>query len=404
MTTKCAVSHSELQDSFKAGKEMASKAMSKEGIKRCDFAFVFASTDHDAGELIKGVKSVTGEKTNVAGGISAGIITNDYINYEGFTAGILVIQTEDIQFQTWSVEGLEKDVYETGVKVGKAISGFEKLTNPNLFLFYDSMQRDASKNCPVHFTAPILEGIQSVIKDLPPASGVGLHTGLLMRKTEVWNNEEILQDSVVPVILSGNVKLHTIIIHGLKPGSDYYTITKIHENIIYEIDNKPALDVLEEYYGNGEESDWKTVPFYVTLGVNRGEKYGPFDEKNYVNRLVMTLDEDTRAIHVIDVDLRDGDEFQFMRRHTDTNVVREGALELLNSLDGREPLFAFYISCLAMIQKMFGSDKEEAEEIQEAIGNNIPLIGFYSGVEIADVKGKLMPLDWTGVLCIFSRD
>ena len=42
-------------------------------------------------------------------------------------------------------------------------------------------------------------------------------------------------------------------------------------------------------------------------------------------------------------------------------------------------------------------------EVQRAIGAHVPLLGFYSGVEIARVGGQLQALDWTGVLCLFSE-
>lgn len=104
----------------------------------------------------------------------------------------------------------------------------------------------------------------------------------------------------------------------------------------------------------------------------------------------------------MDVDFQVGDEFQFMRRSIEPGIVSRQSHRLLNSLTGRRPLFALYISCAGRIKKLYGSDKEEAEEVQEALGD-LPLIGMYSGVEIARVKNKLMPLDWTGVLCVFSE-
>lgn len=33
----------------------------------------------------------------------------------------------------------------------------------------------------------------------------------------------------------------------------------------------------------------------------------------------------------------------------------------------------------------------------------MPLLGLYSGVEIARVGGQMQALDWTGVLCVFSE-
>jgi small ligand-binding sensory domain FIST len=103
-------------------------------------------------------------------------------------------------------------------------------------------------------------------------------------------------------------------------------------------------------------------------------------------------------------DLIEGDNFQFMRRSIETRMVSEMALKLLESLGPRKPLFAFYISCLGRIKKYFGTEKEESEEIQKTVGSKIPVLGIYSGTEIARVRDKIMPLDWTGVLCVFSSE
>jgi hypothetical protein len=47
---------------------------------------------------------------------------------------------------------------------------------------------------------------------------------------------------------------------------------------------------------------------------------------------------------------------------------------------------------------------EEAAEVQKVLGErNIPLIGFYSGVELAPLLGRTRGLDWTGVLTILAR-
>lgn len=48
-------------------------------------------------------------------------------------------------------------------------------------------------------------------------------------------------------------------------------------------------------------------------------------------------------------------------------------------------------------------EREEAEVVQEVIGVRMPLLGMYSGVEIARVRDDMEALDWTGVLCVFSE-
>ncbi|TFH39272.1 MAG: hypothetical protein E4G95_01570 [Bacteroidia bacterium] len=403
MSTKAAVSYSTEHDSYNAGREMSLKALADARLDKCQFSFAFASSEHDAEKLIKGIKSVLGEETLILGGTSAGIITGDYMGYEGFHAGILVISSDEISIDTHLVEGLKDGEYDTGRKMGEKISRINELENPNLLLFYDSMQYDRSKANPFYQATPILAGIQSVLNDWPPVAGVGIVGGAMgTKRTELWNNDKISKDSILSVLISGSIRMDTTIMHGLKPASDYHTITKATGNILFEFDGRPAMEVASEYLGFIVEPDWKNAMYLITIGVNRGEKYDPFREENYINRLVLGVDETSGALLVMEGDLKVGDNFQFMRRSIETDMVSEMAQKLMESIGTREPLFAFYIACLGRVKKFFGTEKEESEEIQKTIGSKMPLLGIYSGTEIARVRDNVMPLDWTGVLCIFS--
>ena len=403
MSTKVAVSYSTAIDSFKAGEEMSRNAFAKAGLESCDLSFVFASSEHDAEKLIRGVRSVVGDHTLITGGTSAGIITADYIGYEGFHAGIMVISSDEISFDTHIVEGIKDGEYQAGRKMGKILSQVKDLNKANLLLFYDSERSDNTSQTPFYQATPLLAGIAGELNEWPPVAGVGLIGGTLgQKRTELWENSRIYQDSLHSLIISGNVRMDTRIMHGCKPASDYHEITKVSGNILLEFDGMPALEVAREYLGFQEEPDWRRVMFLITIGVNKGEKYGPFQEENYVNRIVLGVEEATGGLIMMEGDLKEGDRFQFMRRSIETTMVAEIAQNLLDSLGTRKPLFAFYISCLGRIKKLFGTEKEEAEEIQNAVGTKIPVLGIYSGTEIARIRDELMPLDWTGVLCLFS--
>lgn len=402
MTTQCAVAYSILQDSFSAGAEMAEIALKKEKFKSCDFAFIFASGEHNQNNILEGVKSVLGDDTCFIGGTSSGVITNDYIGYEGYHAGILIISSNEIEFDILTEKGLEGGENQVGKSIGKRLKSLLMKPNPNLLLLYD-MVRSIPKNGIIYYkSAPILRGIEAVLGNWPRTAGVGLATFSGIKKTQLWSHNETLRDGVMGLVMSGRLQMDTIIMHGCKPASDYHTITKMEDNIVYELDGQPPFKLIEKYLGPPDEIDWKAAAYFITLGVNRGKKYEPFQEGNYVNRMVMHIDEKTGALTLLEDDLQVGDAFQFMRRSIETDMVADRTRELLNSINGRKPLFAFYISCLGRIKKNFGTDKEEASEVQEVLGNRFPLLGIYSGTEIASINGKIMPLDWTGVLCLFS--
>jgi len=49
------------------------------------------------------------------------------------------------------------------------------------------------------------------------------------------------------------------------------------------------------------------------------------------------------------------------------------------------------------------SETEEAQEVCDVFNtDDIPLIGFYSGVEVAPLLGKSRGLDWTGILTVIT--
>jgi small ligand-binding sensory domain FIST len=65
-------------------------------------------------------------------------------------------------------------------------------------------------------------------------------------------------------------------------------------------------------------------------------------------------------------------------------------------------VLAFYIDCAGRAAAYCGLDAEEADEVRKAVPPSVPLLGVYSGVEIAPIGGRAQALDWTGVLCVFS--
>lgn len=96
-----------------------------------------------------------------------------------------------------------------------------------------------------------------------------------------------------------------------------------------------------------------------------------------------------------------------MRRNAELmeKSAEKGCREALAYLEEnhQEPFFALYIDCAGRTAGFSGAEREEASIVQRTIGKVGPLLGFYSGVEIAPLMGKSRGLDWTGVLLVLSR-
>ena len=206
--------------------------------------------------------------------------------------------------------------------------------------------------------------------------------------------------TALALAFSGEVRVDTAIMHGCRPASSYYTVTKADKQTILEINGQPALRFIGGVTGSALPPEG--YPFFLTFGVNKGDKWGEFDEDAYANRLCLAVDKEREGLVMFEPDMVEGTEFQIMYRSLDLDYIAPKLEPLFARLDGRRPVFALYINCAGRAAGYAGSDLEDALEIQRAVADRVPLLGMYTGVEIAPVRGRPRGLDWTGVFCLFS--
>lgn len=403
MSTKFGVGFTENPKSFEAGAEMARQAMSDAGIDKCDLAIMYSTSKQDPVHLSSGVRSVIGSKARLIGGYSMGIITNDYLGYEGYQAGIAVMSSDSIDVDMFITNSLPDNEVNSGLALGNQIKNKKYKGDPNILIMYDAIKEPNPTAMSLNLATPLIKGIERSIGNWPNAAGVGMMGDFQWNRTYQWFDDKILQDTAMALVLSGGVRMDTIIMHGCKPSSDYHKITKADGNVVLEIDGKPAVDMIANLLGESSGLGWQDFPLFVTLGVNKGDKYGEFKEEEYANRLCMSVDKERGGLVMFEPDLEEGSEVQLMRRSIDFQYIGQRAQKLLDGLGSRKPVFALYIDCAGRASAYCGTEGEEAEEVQKVIGSKMPLLGMFSGVEIAKVGNEMQALDWTGVLCVFSE-
>jgi hypothetical protein len=176
--------------------------------------------------------------------------------------------------------------------------------------------------------------------------------------------------------------------------------------VVRELDGRPALDVIEDIIGAGAARDWQQYSLLVTLGANYGkDPYGDFDENQYVSRLIAAANPTDGSVVLFESDFGLGEKVQVMRRSNEHMLSSARAIssDLLRKVDNTNPFLALYIDCAGRTSGFCGAGEEEGAIVRDTIGGRMPLLGVYSGVEIAPFLGGSRALDWTGVLIVLSE-
>jgi hypothetical protein len=397
------------EDAFYSGKKAADMAMEQGGIKSPDLVMAFCHGQLDHSEFFRGLRTVVGPDAPIIGGSAAGVITNDYLSYKGFPSCAALIESAGVRWSIAVEGGLDIDERQAGRNLAARLSptGSDSL----LFILYDSIQCPAKDNFPPQLNAssPLIAGIEQGFPADVPIIGAGVLGDYDMNPTKQFCGSYVADQSVVGLLLGGGLTPYYRIMHGCTPlDGIYHVITRMEGSVIYELDNKPIVGMIDELYGN---QDWrsKNPVSLLTIGVNHGKRFGEPEEAAYVNRLIIGALPEGAGVSLFEPDLMTGTEIQFMLRDSDMMIAsaKANSAQLMEQIlaDGKRPVFAIYIDCAGRTAEYLNIMSEEAQEVQTILNQyRTPLLGFYSGVEIAPLLQKSRGLDWTGVLLVFAED
>ena len=394
------VGYSENPETLTAGRQAIHTALEQAGRNEpCDLVLLFATARHDAEELRGAVAGVVGENVPIVGGGAVGAISNTSFGYAGDQIVLAAFWLDGARCDILTENGLEASEAEAGTRFGQKLADLDVTPESQVLLFYDAIDRTRDGMRMVMATH-LLAAMEERLGFLPDLNGAGLQGDYQCTPTGQFLGDRVGEHAILGLVFGGALRIDSVIMHGCRPATGYYTVTRADAQTILEINNEPALQFLDKLLGSAVTPE--QYPFFLILGVNKGDKWGEFDENSYASRLCLAIDKERGGIVMFEPDMVAGTEFQIMYRSLDLDYMAPKMEGLFEKLEGRKPVFALYIDCAGRAAGYGGLDMEDALAVQEAVAGRAPLLGIYTGVEIADIQGKPRGLDWTGVFCLFS--
>jgi len=397
---KVGIGYSDSPDTTAAGKQAVERAICQaERTDPCDMVLLFSTAQHDQSVLLESVASVVGNTVPVYGGGTAGVITNEYYGYAGNQIGAACFWLDGVRCDVLSEGGMREGEMETGIRLGHRLAQLGTTSDSPVMLLYDAV--DATEGTRLLMATPLLKGIEKGLGFYPDLTGVGMIGDIACSPAKQWIGNTISDANAIALAFSGDIQVDNVIVHGCRPATQYYTVTKASGPVILEINGKPALQFLDELLNSAVPPE--QYPFFLIFGINHGDRWGEYDENNYASRLCLAIDRTSNGIVMFEPDMVEGTEFQIMYRSLEPDYIKPKIDKIFADIGDRIPVFAMFIDCAGRCAGYAGSDLEDALVVQKAVAGRVPVLGVYNGVEIAPIGGRPRSLDWTGVFCLFSQ-
>jgi small ligand-binding sensory domain FIST len=232
----------------------------------------------------------------------------------------------------------------------------------------------------------------------------GLSSGIYPEQTtQVYLNGEVFEDGGVAVSVGGDVKLSGVISQGCTPIGETWTLTRVEQNLIHQIANRPAYAVLAETVQQLSPADQQKARGNLFIGLVVNEYLEDFHRGDFLVRNLLGGDKDSGVLAVAALP-RTGQTIQFHRR--DAVAANEDMGELLQHAKEKIGDATIYGGCICCCngrgKNLFGRPDHDAELVQRELGP-IGLAGFYGNGEIGPVGENNYLHGFTASLALFVK-
>jgi hypothetical protein len=228
----------------------------------------------------------------------------------------------------------------------------------------------------------LLEGFQSILGDTPIVGGMAGDGGAFVKTLQLFN-DIISENMVIAVGLYGNSLITASgALGGWKPYGPPRKITKSDKNVVYEMDGKPALSLYKLYIGEAYAKGLPGSGLKFPLAII---EEGKRDVEKI--RTLLGFDANDNSLTFAG-NVEEGVTVRLCQTNHDRLVEgAAGAASLvtgsLASINSLQPGLAICVSCVGRKGVMVEQVADEIVKVQEIMGSQTTITGFYSYGEFA---------------------
>lgn len=332
-------------------------------------------------------------KSKIIGCSTAGEIAGANVIDNSISVAVIKFESTPIKIATVPIQNAAES-YKAGVEIATSLNQ-ENLRS--IFVLSEGLNINGSE---------LARGLNSIKKEDVVITGGLAGDGSLFKKTWAIVNGKILTNTITAVGFYGD---KILIGHGSCGGWDIFglerRITRSKDNILYELDGKPALDLYKEYLGD-KAAGLPATGLLFPLAIRKDK-----DDTKQLVRTILGIDEKNNAL-IFAGDIPTGYLAQLMRANFDrliTGANTAGKIALSNykkiNNTAETPILLVAISCVGRRLLLGERIEEEAETILELFPKNTQQVGFYSYGELSPyAKGNCDLHNQTMTLTTISEE
>ena len=298
-------------------------------------------------------------------------ISSNTVNQNSITVTAIEFEKSKFLIKTSNVLNKDLDSYKTG---NDLIKQFPEEGLKYVFVVSEGSFINGSQ---------LTKGMSASTNDNLLITGGLCGDDARFEKTLASYNETPKEGELVAIGFYGDTLEISFSIHGgWTPFGPERIVTKSKDNILYELDGQPALDLYKTYLGD-KARDLPGAALLYPLNVTSA------DEEQSIVRSILNINEEDNAV-ILAGDIKENSKVQLMMTNVD-NIANASERAATQALEHRvnKPELALLISCIGRKIVLDQRVEEEIEEVIEVIGKDTVISGFYSYGEIAPFHGEV---------------